>query len=132
MDRRDRTVFRCRLVSNLAAKPREVPQWMFDHAACCVMQAGEQPRVSVIALRRLVRLLRRCVLEDQHFPLAKGDADEPRSTDSDVASATGPVHASSQRTSVEPSASGNTSDDQEASSHVDPPARRSIAKRKGG
>ena len=132
MDRRDRAVFRCRLLSDLAAKPREVPRWMFDHAACCVMQASEQPRVSVTALQLVVRLLRRCVLEDQHFPLVKGYADEPRSTNSDVANATGSVHVSPQRASVEPPASGNASDDQEAPSHVDPPARRPASKRKGG
>jgi len=94
MDRRDRAVYRCRLLSDLAAKPREVPHWMFDNAACCVMQACEQPRVSVIALQRLVQLLGPCVLERQHLPLVKGDADEPRSRASDDASATGPVYAS--------------------------------------
>ena len=132
MDRRDRAVFRCGLVSNLAAKPREVPQWMFDHAACCLMQAGEQPRVSVTRLRQLVQLLRRCVLEDQHLPLVKGDADEPRSPAPNRASATEPVHASSLRASVEQSASDGASDDQDAPGHVDPPARRPAPQRKGG
>lgn len=60
VDRRDRAAFRYRLLSYLAAKPREVPQWMFDHAACFVMQASDQPLVSVTSLQRLLHLLRRC------------------------------------------------------------------------
>jgi hypothetical protein len=119
-------------VSDLAARPREVPQWMFDHASCCLLQPGDQPRVSVSGLRRLVTLLRRCVLEGQHFPLVKGDADEPRSTDAEVTHAIGPVHASPQHPSVEQFASDDTPDDQDASGHDDPPARRPAPKRKGG
>lgn len=132
IDRRDRAVFRCRLVSNLAAKPREVPQWMFDPAACCLIQTGEQPRVSVTGLQQLVQLLRQCVLQDQHFPLMEGDADEPRTPAPNGAIASGPVHASSRRASVEPSASDGTTDDQDAPGHIDPPARRPAPQRKGG
>ena len=35
----------------------EVPAWMFDPAACCGLQAGSSPRVTVPALRSLRQLL---------------------------------------------------------------------------
>jgi hypothetical protein len=130
--RRDRAIFRCRLVKDLAAKAREVPQWMFDHAACCLMQASDEPRASVMALRRLGQLLEQRVIEDQHFLSTKGDADEPSSTGPDVASTVGSLRASPEHPAVERPSSTRASDDQDAAGRVDPPARVSTQPRKGG
>lgn len=58
MIRSGQAILRCRLVEDLAGKTREIPQWMFDPAVCCLMIFCEEPRVSVEALRRLVRLLK--------------------------------------------------------------------------
>src|SRR6056297_2032263 len=124
MVRREQAVFHCRLASDLAARPREVPQWMFDRAACCVMQAREEPVASVTGLRSLLQLLR-SVREDQHFPLLKGDVDETRSTETDLKNATGSVRTSPRGSSVESSVSEHASDDQETTGCLDPSTRHS-------
>ena len=68
----DTVVLRCVLEQADVARPLEVPQWMFDAAACCGISLVAAPRVGVRSLRSLSDLLaaadgtRRCVLQAKH------------------------------------------------------------------
>lgn len=128
MVRNDRAVFRCRLVKDLTVKSSEVPQWMFHHEACCLMQDREEPLVSLVALRRLTELLEQRLLQDRHFSLAQGDADESSPT---AAHATESVHASPESAAMEQSSQARPSDDQDAVRDLAPPACDTTQKRKG-
>jgi hypothetical protein len=87
-------VLRCSLEAMEQARPIEVPQWMFDPAACCRMHLVTSPAVNCEALLELKRLLARAtagcnkaVLQAQHHSLANpGGADathaEPAAGDS--------------------------------------------------
>ena len=72
----EQAVFRCALERADVARPLEVPQWMFDAAACCRIALAATPSVSVEALRELDQLLSAVkpaeqadVLQAEHFPL---------------------------------------------------------------
>lgn len=49
-------VFRC-LLDTESKRAIEIPQWMFDAAACCRMMEVRAPHVTCAALRELVGLL---------------------------------------------------------------------------
>lgn len=53
----EQAIFRCALEPADVARPLEVPQWMFDAAACCRTTLALAPSVSVEALRELRELL---------------------------------------------------------------------------
>jgi hypothetical protein len=53
----DELVFRCALEQADVARPLEVPQWMFDAAACCRTSLTATPSASITALRALDTLL---------------------------------------------------------------------------
>ncbi|MGH7926517.1 MAG: hypothetical protein ACREQV_01820, partial [Candidatus Binatia bacterium] len=72
----DTVVLRCVLEQGVVARPLEVPQWMFDAAACWGIALVTTPGVRVPSLRELDRLLaaagtgeRRCVLQAKHLSL---------------------------------------------------------------
>ena len=121
MVRNGRAVFRCRLISEQTGKPRDVPQWMFDSAACCLMQANDEPVVAVKALQRLSQLVTEHIndrsdcgesmLEDQHFHCTKGDADGQNSKSSAAKNSAGAVRASANRSSMDEPCSDNTAGD---------------------
>jgi hypothetical protein len=50
-------VFRCSLEPAETARPLEVPQWMFDPAACCRVHLQTAPAVDYEALLEVKRLL---------------------------------------------------------------------------
>jgi hypothetical protein len=54
----EQAVFRCALERGDVARSLEVPQWMFDAAACCRVALVEAASVSVETLREFDRLLR--------------------------------------------------------------------------
>ena len=88
--RRDRgAVYLCRPTDVTDGKFREVPQWMFDQSACCVMQLRDEPCVSVSALLSLSALLRDATTSDeflidvQHFQSSQGDADATTQNETD-------------------------------------------------
>ncbi len=51
-------VVRCALTPELGARATEIPLWMFDAAACVLMNLADEPTVDVEALRDLNTLLR--------------------------------------------------------------------------
>ena len=51
-------VVRCALTPELGAHATEIPLWMFDAAACVLMDLADEPTVDVEALRELSTLLR--------------------------------------------------------------------------
>jgi len=53
----EQAVFRCALEPANVARPLEVPQWMFDAAACCRVVLAATPSVSVEVLRALDQLI---------------------------------------------------------------------------
>jgi hypothetical protein len=76
-----RAVYRCSLEQNHEAQLVEIPQWMFESAACCRMQRAENPAVDCRGLLDLKLLLHRArspacelVVQAQH-PSALGGAD---------------------------------------------------------
>ena len=85
--RNDRTIFHCVVDPNSDVPAIEVPQWMFDRAACCRMQSAPSPSVNVEALRELknsltaaLRGVGQGVVEAQHCSLSvEGGADARRS-----------------------------------------------------
>ena len=72
----ERAVFRCALEPADVARPLEVPQWMFDAAACCRILLADTPSVTVQVLRDLDQLIsavkpaeRTEVLQAEHLSL---------------------------------------------------------------
>ena len=59
--RGDRSVWRCRLAGDGSGRAIELPQWMLDRAACCILRMAEAPVVTSQALRQLRELLFRAV-----------------------------------------------------------------------
>ena len=73
-------MYRCSVEQSDETRLFEIPQWMFESDACCLVRSAEKPIVNCAALLDLKLLLhRRCspvgdlVLEAQHS--APGDAD---------------------------------------------------------
>ena len=57
VDRGSARVFRCAETAREAERCLEVPEWMFERAACCGMAQAESPRVERAALERLKALI---------------------------------------------------------------------------
>jgi hypothetical protein len=73
-------VYRCSLEQNDETRLFEIPQWMFESGACCLVRSVEKPSVNCAALLDLKILLHRgrspvgdLVLQAQHS--SPGDAD---------------------------------------------------------
>ncbi len=83
------SIYRCRLIDE-KSRSRDVPQWMFETATCCLMEFSDEPRVSVAALRNLKIFvserkrhfndLDEVVLENRHFQSSTGDDDNFHAT----------------------------------------------------
>lgn len=83
----ERAVFRCALEPADVARPLEVPQWMFDAAACCRVALAASPSVTVEVLRELDQLIsavkpaeRTEVLQAEHHSPGGARATRKRST----------------------------------------------------
>jgi hypothetical protein len=118
MMRSDRgAVFYCHLEDSDGGKAKEIPQWMLDRAACCVMSLADEPRVSSDALRRLSLLLKRPVSaeqvapENQCFPPSGGDADERAAFSEPPNGSKGSVCFSPHRAQVDGAAPGGAPQD---------------------
>jgi hypothetical protein len=53
----EQAVYRCVLELADGSRPLEVPQWMFDAAACCRIALAPKPAVPCATLRELIQLI---------------------------------------------------------------------------
>jgi len=137
----DRSVFRCRLDGQVSRAALELPQWMFDRAVCCRMQAALVPIVGVADLRQLKQLLidqlgnrSSVAVERWQIPsLPIGDADVSAPTQRPLDSA-GPVPNASYHAIVAESPNGSAAESSAVvgSSASHRSSRRSTARRQGG
>ena len=114
MRRNGVATFRCRLSDEKDGKAYDVPQWMFDPAACARIKKSDQPYVSVLALRQLVQLLSDAnasgrsrqnslgELKNEHFQDCKGDALDENARITNGEQTTRSVRASTNRSKLEP------------------------------
>ena len=68
----ERAVYRCVLEQGDDSRSLEVPQWMFDAAACCWIALSPTPAVTGEALRELRRLIEGACRPDVHAVLQAG------------------------------------------------------------
>ena len=66
------TVYRCVLEPNDDSRSLEIPQWMFDAAACCRIALSASPAVTCEALHELRRLIESASRADGHAVLQAG------------------------------------------------------------
>ena len=114
----EQAVFRCALERADIARSLEVPQWMFDAAACCRVALVEAASVSVETLREFDRLLRAAmganessVLQAEHptLPDAGGACATPKR--SRIARSADDVSSAADDSAVgEPSGRGSRAD----------------------
>jgi hypothetical protein len=90
------SLLRCSLDGDAVGRSQEIPAWMFDRLACCLMQLSPVPSVGADDLRRVRQLLNDAAgktepIIDQHAsPRFQGDADAPN-TPPDQARSAGSV-----------------------------------------
>ena len=119
----------------------EVPQWMFDRAACRAMRVADVPAVRCKDLLQLQELLRlastpdaETVLQDQHRPsLLEGDADEKTVSSSTICSV-GAVSSASRDAQLANASSRDQTKNNDATGATAPRAsrRRRLQRRGGG
>src|SRR5271166_942664 len=139
----EQAVFRCALEPANVARPLEVPQWMFDAAACCRVVLAATPSVSVDVLRELDQLISAvkpaepaAVLQAEHLSLRDSGgacATRKRST---IARSAGAVSSTAVNAAVaEPSGRGSRTDAEvagAASPGTSPPSALRASPRTGG
>ena len=136
-------IFRCALDRGENAPQLEIPQWMFDAAACCGMTLVETASVSVGTLRDLTRLI--CavegsteigVLQGKHLTLPDAGGACARPTTSKSVRSTDDLPSSTAGPTVDQHADRGTGTNDKASGATaacaSPGATRRAARRRGG
>jgi len=90
----ERRILRCGLTPEAVRRCLEVPDWMFDRAACCVLRLREEPRVDRAALERLKSLIAGAGLADGSAMIEAGHRPSPRQGDADATPGARPSHRS--------------------------------------
>jgi hypothetical protein len=114
----EQAVFRCALEPADLARPLDVPQWMFDAAACCRLVLAAAPSVGVEVLRELDQLISAVslpsgpeVLQAEHLSLPDSGGACARRKRSTIARSADAVSSAAGNAAVgEPSCRGSRAD----------------------
>ena len=139
----EQAVFRCALEPADAARPLEVPQWMFDAAACCRVVLAATPSVSVEVLRELDQLISAVslpsgpeVLQAEHLSLRDSGGACARRKRSTITRSAGALSPAADNAAVgEPSGRSSRADTEApgaAAPGTSPPSALRAPRRAGG
>jgi hypothetical protein len=136
-------ISRCRIEQNLNVRLFELPEWMFDAAACSQMQIRKAPALGCRALWDLKTLLEchrsRCssdsIVEGQHQSLRSLGGADAKATEPTPAQSTRSIsHGATKPTMAGPSVGDSTKDDETAGATAARTLRKRtrLRQRKGG